>query len=121
MQQAIDTTKVDECAVLGKILDGSLKNLTFLQVFKSLSLEGVTLTLKQHTTRQYNIATLLIKLNDLEFESLTDELIKVSYWAKIDLAARQKCLNSTANGHGKTALNALRDGTFDDFITLTSA
>ena len=37
VQQAVDATEVDECAVIGEVLDNTLDGIAFLKLFKKLS------------------------------------------------------------------------------------
>jgi len=50
VQQAVDTTEVNECTVVGKVLDNTFDFLTFLQIFQQLISFFAVLLLNNSTT-----------------------------------------------------------------------
>ena len=91
----------------------------FLQILEGRFLETVALLFEEHTTREHDVAALLVELDDLELEGLAEKPVEVSDRTEVDLRARKEGLHSAANRHGEAALHALRDGAFDQLVTLT--
>ena len=94
VEEAVDSTKVYECTVLGDVLDRALEDASFFQALHGAALQGCTLALEEHSTRQDNVASTLVKLNNLELVFLIQEFLEISNRSNVDLAAWQECLDA---------------------------
>ena len=112
VQQTIDTAQVDECAVVGDVLDDTLDDGTFLEVFEQC-LTLFTLAGFQHgAARNNDVVALAVELDDLEFEFLAFERGGVLDRTGVDQRARQE--GADAVGHdGQTALDLASDDALD--------
>src|SRR4029078_8584026 len=97
VEQPVDAAEVDERAVLGEVLDDTLDDLAFLQPLERRLLQGSALLLEEHAARQDDVAALLVELDDLELEVLSEERIEVPHRAQVHLRAGQERLDATAN------------------------
>src|SRR5690606_32602991 len=85
VQQAVDTSKINKCAVVGQVLDHALDDLTFGQLVERVGLELGALGLEQHAARQHDVTAALVELDDLEVELLIEERVEVADRSQIDL------------------------------------
>ena len=70
VQQAIDAAEIDECAVVGEVLDRALHDRAFLQVVHQRAALGGEFLLHDGAARHDHVVALLVELDDLEFERL---------------------------------------------------
>jgi len=80
--------------------------------------ESGPLLLQQDPTRQNDISTLLVELDDFEAMALSKQIVEVSHRPQVDLRSRQEGLHPSANGHRQAALDSGGDGPFDQLIAL---
>src|SRR4029079_13979399 len=112
VEEAVDAAKVDECAVVGDVLDGAAEHFPFRKRFeRGLLLLGV-LFFEQRLARQYDVAALLVDLDDAHPELLPLQRIEVSNRTDIDLRARQE--RTDADVHREATLDPLDDATDHD-------
>ncbi len=117
VQQAIDATEVNECAVVGDVLDDTGNHGALFQGFHQL------LTLFAHrgfddsAARQHHVVAFAVKLDDLEFHRLAFKRRGVLDRAGIDQRTREECANAVGQ-HGQAAFDLAIDGTSDDLARL---
>ena len=119
VDESVNTTEVNEYTVRGDILNGTLKDLTLLELTDDLLLLGLELLLDESLMRNNDIAELLVDLDYLELHGLAYELIVVAYGVNVDLRAGEECLD-TEHVNDHTALRATLDEALDDCIRLES-
>ena len=66
VQQAIDTTEVDKCAVIGDVLDDTLDDSAFLEVFDELFAILVGGRFENGAPRHDDVVALAVQLDDFE-------------------------------------------------------
>ena len=115
VEEAIDAAEVNECTVFGDILDDTIEDGTFVQVFECLALEDSAFLFEESTTGKDDVSTFFVELDDFEAIFLTDEFVEIAGRTEFDLASGQECADADIDG--KTTLDAAGDGTFDGFIT----
>ena len=116
VEEAIDAAEVNECTVLGDVLDDTVKNRAFMQLLERLALENCALFFEKRTARKNDVAAFLVELDDLETIFLADEFVEVAGRTELDLAARQECANADINS--ETAFHAAHDRAFNRLIAL---
>ncbi len=119
VKEAVDATEVDECAVLGDVLDRPGDGHAFGQGLERLCFELVPLALEQHAAAQHDVPALLVELDDLELERLPNEAIEIPDRSQVDLRTRKEGLDPPLDRHRETTLNALTDRALDEFILFT--
>src|SRR5690606_19978758 len=119
VEQTVDTAEIDEGTVLGEVLDDALDDLAFLQALERRLLEGGALLLEEHAARQYDVAALLVELDDLELEVLTEERVEVAHRAQVDLRTGEERLHAAADRDREATLHARGDDAFDQLVPLT--
>jgi hypothetical protein len=70
VQQAVDAAEVDECAVVGDVLDDALDDGAFLEVFQQLLALFAHAGFEHGATRDHHVVALAVELDDLELELL---------------------------------------------------
>ena len=109
VQQAIDTAEVNEGTIVSDVLDDALDNSTLLQGFKQLLTIFTHVLFKNSTTRQHNVVTLAIELDDLELHGLAFERRSVLNWTGVDQRTRQEGANAVHH-NSQTTLHLAGDG-----------
>ena len=117
MDQAVHAAQIDEHAVGGDVLDGTLENLALFELRHDLLLLRLELGLDQRLVRHDDVAELLIDLHDLELHRLVDIDVVVADRLHVDLRAGQECLDAEhVDDHA--ALGAALDVAFDYLVLL---
>ena len=117
VDQTVHAAQVDEYAVGGDVLDGSLEDLALLQLGHDDLLLGFEFGLDERFVRHDHVAELLVDLHDLELHGLVHVYIVVADGFHVDLRAGQERLDAEyVDDH--TALRAALDVTLDDFVLL---
>ena len=117
VDQAVHAAQVDEYAVGGDVLDGSLEDLALLQLGHDDLLLGFEFGLDERLVRHDHVAELLIDLHDLELHGLVHVYVVVANGFHVDLRSGQERLDAEhVDDH--TALRAALDVTLDDFVLL---
>src|SRR5574344_1862717 len=94
VQQTVNTAQIDECAVVGQVLDDTLHFLAFLQVGQqAVTLRGV-FGFDHGTTRNDNVVALLIQLDHFELKLFAFQVSGVTHRTHID----QRTWQERANG-----------------------
>ena len=108
VQQTVDATEVDECAVVGDVLDDALDHAAFLEVGEQRFALFTGAGFEHGTTRDDNVVALAVELDDLEFEGLAFVRRGVLDRTHIDQRAGQE--GAHAVGHdGQTTLDLAGD------------
>ena len=119
VDESVDTTQVDKYAVAGDILNGTFKNLAFLQFRDNLLLLSLKLCLDESLMRNNDVTELLVDLNNFELHGLSNELIVVAYGMNVNLRTWQEGLDAEyIDNH--TALCAALDEALDNLLLLES-
>ena len=84
VQQSIDTTKIDKCAVVGQVLHYALHRLAFLQVLQQFLTFCTVSRLHNGAARHHHVVALLIQLDDFKFEFFALEVRGLANGANID-------------------------------------
>ena len=84
MQQAVNTTQVDERTVIGKVLDDTLNGSALFQSFEQLFALCTVLCLNHRTAGDHNIVALLVQLDHLKLKVLTFKVSGVTYRADVN-------------------------------------
>ena len=117
VDQTVHTAQVDEYAVGGDVLDGTLEDLTLLELRHDDLLLSLELGLDQGLVRNDHVAELLVDLDDLELHGLVDVYVVVADGLHVDLRAGQEGLDAEdVDDHA--ALRAALDVTLDDLVLL---
>ncbi|MNC41348.1 hypothetical protein D3C75_901110 [compost metagenome] len=83
VQQAINATQVNECAVVSEVLNDTFDFHAFLQVFQQLIAFCTVFGFDNSTTRNNNVVTLLVKLDDFELKLFAFEVQGVTDWTNV--------------------------------------
>src|ERR1700678_129558 len=120
VQQAVDSAHVNECAVLGEILDDAGEDAAFFKVFEGFAALFVLLFFEKLLAGDDDIAALLVELDDGDFHRLALHAIQIADGAQVHLGARQERARAL-NVDGKAALDALYDDAFDRLLFVVGA
>ncbi len=85
MDETVNTAEVDEYAVVGDVLDSTLKYLTLLELADDFALLGLDFSLDERLVRNDDVAEFLIDLDNLEVHSRVNELVVVTDRLDVDL------------------------------------
>src|ERR1700754_458934 len=91
VQQAVDAAEVDECAVIGEVLDHTLHDRAFRQALEQLLALFRALRLDNRAAADDDVVALAIELDDLDLEVLALEVDRVTDRTHVDQGARQEC------------------------------
>ena len=119
VQQAIDSTKVNERTVVGEVLDDTLDGVAFLQLGEQFLAFCRVFRLDNRTTRNNHVVALLVELDDLELEALAFEVTRIAYRANIDERTRQECPD-VVDLDREATLDTTVDHAFDNFTCFES-
>jgi hypothetical protein len=116
VQQAIDATQIDECAVIGEVLDDTFDLLAFLQRFQQSFTLGGVLCFQDAATGNDNVVALLVELDDLEFELFAFQVRGVAHWTNVDQRTWQERTDAV-NVDCEAAFNLTVDNALDHFFS----
>ncbi len=111
VQQAIDTAQIDECAVIGDVLDHAFQNLAFLEVGDQFRTRLGACLFEDGPARYHDVAAAAVHLEDLEGLRRAHERRNVAHRADVHLAARQE-----RHGAGQIDDEAPLDPAEDDAV-----
>src|SRR5712691_6431972 len=117
VQQTIDTAEVDEDAVVGDVLDDSVRDLAFLETAERVVLLLGLFDFDDGAARQHDVAPLLVERDDLESVLVTFERVEVLHRLRVDERAGKKRLDS-ADIDGDAAFHAIDDAAADRLVGL---
>ena len=110
MQQTIDTTEIDECAVVGDVLDDTGHDGALFQGFHQLRTLFAHRGFDNGTTRQHHVVALAVELDDSEFHGLAFVRRGVLDRAGVDQRTGQEGTD-TVGQNGQTAFDLAADST----------
>ena len=116
VQQAIDATQIDECAVIGEVLDDTFDLLAFLQGFQQSFTLGGVLCFQHAATGNDNVVALLVELDDFEFEFFAFQVRGVAHWTNVDQRTWQERTDAV-NVDSEAAFNLTVDNALDHFFS----
>ena len=120
VDQTVNTAEVNEYTVSSDVLNGTLEDLTLLELADDLLTLLLELLLDERLVRYNDVAELLVDLYNLELHCLAYEYVVVAYRVNVDLASWQESLD-TEDVNDHTALSAALDVTLDDLLVLESS
>src|SRR5689334_6307034 len=94
VEQSVDAAQIDECAEVGDVLDDSFAHLILLQLLHQLLALARPLLFEDDSARDNDVATALIKLDDLEVEGLAEQLVDVGNATQRDLRSGEERIHS---------------------------
>jgi hypothetical protein len=113
VQQAIDTTQVDEGTVIGDVLDHPLDDAAFLESREQRIALFADARFENGTARDHHVVALAVELDDLEFVSLAFVRRGVLDRAHIDQRAWQEGAD-TVGHHRQPPLDLAGNGAGDE-------
>ncbi len=93
MQQAVNTTQIDERTVVGEVLDVTLGDLTLFQGGQKLFALSAVGFLQNGTTRNNDVVALRIQLDQFEVKLFAFQVVNITHRTNINQGARQEALN----------------------------
>src|SRR5579871_362993 len=111
VQQAIKAAHIDERAVVGQVLYRSGQNAALFQSRERNSLLRVLVFFEQFLAADNNVATLLVQLDDADFDLRANVAVKIAYRTNLNLRPRQKCLDADIDS--QTTLNTAQNHALD--------
>src|SRR5579863_576662 len=115
VKQAIEAAQIDESAVFGEVLDHSGQDGAFFQMLQGLRALFVLLAFEQVLARDHDVATLLVELDNGNFNRLAFHAVQITDGAQIDLRARQERV-CAVDVHGQAALDAVDHDRLDGLL-----
>jgi hypothetical protein len=116
VQQAIDAAEIDECAVIGDVLDNTLDNLAFFEVLDDFRTLFSTGLFENRTTRYNDVAAALVHLEDFEGLWVVHQRRNVADRTNVDLRTWKEG-NSAIQIDGEATLDLVEDNAFDAFAS----
>ncbi len=113
VQQTVDSTQIDERAVVGDVLHHTLDGRPFLQAFHQGFAVGAHGLFQHGTARHDDVVALAVELDDLELHLLVFVRSGVLDRTHVDQRTRQEGAQ-TGNHHGETALDLALHHAGDD-------
>src|SRR5690606_35175513 len=117
VEQTVDAAEVDECAVVGQILDDAAQHRTLLQVLQQRLALGAVLGLDDRTPGNDDVVALLIELDDLELERLAFERRGIADRPYVDERAGEERANEIDIDR-EAAADTSADRAGDDLVLL---
>ena len=111
VEQAVEAAHVDECAVVGEVLDDAGEDAALFEGGEGDRLLGVLLFLEDLLAGDDDVAALLVELDDADFDLGADVAVEVADGANLDLRAGQEGLDADVDG--ETTLDAGDDHALD--------
>src|SRR5208282_4254716 len=94
VEEPVDSAQVNECAVIGEVLDRASENGVFAKVLESLRTLGVLLFLENLLARDNDVAALFVQLDDADFNLLAEIAVEIADGTNLQLRTRQKGLHA---------------------------
>jgi hypothetical protein len=120
VQQAVDATQIDECAVLGDVLDDAVDGLTFFEAGDQLGAGFGAGLFENGAARDNDVAAAAVHLEDLEGLHLVHQRADIADRADVDLAARQEGRRAVEIDR-VAALDRIEDGAVDLLVGFEGA
>lgn len=119
VEKAVDAAEVNECTVVGDVLNDTLDDGTFLEGFKELGAFFAHRSFNNSTAGNDDVVALAVELDDLEFEGVAFVWGRVLDRTGVDEGAWEE--GADAVGHdGEAALDLAGDGTGNEFARFES-
>mmetsp|Transcript_6380 Transcript_6380/g.9537 ORF Transcript_6380/g.9537 Transcript_6380/m.9537 type:complete len:337 (-) Transcript_6380:255-1265(-) len=116
VQQAVNTTQIHERAVVGQVLDDTLDFHTLGQGFQQSFTLGTVLSFQNGAAGNNHVVTLLVELDNLEFEFFVLQVRGVANRTNIYQRARQEGTDA-GQIDGEATLDLTVDDTFNHFLS----
>ena len=117
VQQAVDTTQVDEGTEVGDVFDHAGPHLTVLQFLHQVLALAGPLGLQDDPAAHHDVPAALVELDDLELVGLPQQLVDVGDPAQGDLASREERVDAHQVDDHST-LDLLDQRPFDRLVAL---
>src|SRR5467141_653901 len=105
VQQAVDSAKVHERAILGDVLHFAMHDLAFAQRLHQLGALGVQLFLQQGAAAHHHVAAASVQLCDAHLDFCAGQVVQVLHWPQVLLRTGQECAHTDI--HHDHALDAV--------------
>src|SRR5690606_32605410 len=116
VQQTVNAAQVNECTVVGQVLDDTLGFHTFLQGRQQRFALGAVFRFQNGTTGNDNVVALLVQLDDLGFQLIACQVSGVAHRTNINQGAWQDRTNAV-DVNGEATLYLPVDDTLDHFLS----
>src|SRR5690606_4363040 len=113
VQQTIDTAQIDECAVIGEVLDHAFDGHAFLQRTQQLLAFGTVGFFKHGATGNHDVVAFLVEFDDFELELFAFQVQRIPHRAHVDQRTRQERADAV-DVDGEAAFDLAVDDAFDD-------
>src|SRR5207302_505041 len=114
MDKTVDTTEVDERTEVDDRRDDALAHLSLLQLDEEVLADLALGLLEVGAAGEHDVVAVLVELDDLGFECLPDERLKVAHPAHLDERCRQEATQSDVED--QPTLDDLDDRALDDAV-----
>ncbi len=114
VDETVDAAEVDEGTEVDDRGDDALADLALGELGEEVLADGRLGLLEPGTARQDHVVAVLVELDDLGFDLLTDVRVEVAHAAHLDQRRRQEAAQTDV--HDQAALDDLDDGAFDDAV-----
>src|SRR5690606_19324046 len=84
VQQTIDTAQIDECAVIGEVLDHAFDGHAFLQHTQQLLAFVSVCSFKHGATGNHDVVAFLVEFDDFELEVYAFQVLRIPLRAYVD-------------------------------------
>ncbi len=112
VQEAVDTTQVNERTIIGDVLDDTLADVALCHVGNDLCALFGTALFEDCATRDNNVAASTVQLEDLEWLDFAHQWANVANRADVHLATRKEGVH-TAKVDREATFDAAGNSTFD--------
>jgi hypothetical protein len=116
VEQSVDAIKVEECAEVGDVLDGTLDLVTGADGSKELLASLATGGLDEFPAAEDDVLAILVEFHDLEVVGVAHELLEILGGIDIDLGGGEESLHSDVDH--EAALHDGFDTSLDDALCL---
>ena len=114
VQQAVNAAQIDECAVIGEVLDHTGDDGAFGQAFQHLLAFGAVFGFNHGTARNNDVVALAVELDDFEFQFLAFQVTGIAHGAHIHQGSGQEGAHF-ADIDREAAFDFAADTAGDDF------
>ena len=85
VQQTVKPAQIDECAVIGDVLDDPFEDLPFRQIGQGFLFQDFPVFFQEHPAGKDDVAALAVHLEDLELAGLADVPVQIAAGTDVDL------------------------------------
>ena len=119
VQQAVNAAQINECTVVSEVLNDTFDFHAFLQVFQQLIALCAVFGFDNGTTRNNNVVTLLVQLDDFELKLFAFQVQRVAHRTNVYQGTRQERTN-TVQLNSEATFNFAVDNTGNSFSVFVS-